>query len=122
MLFSCCYVFLSGCQTVVKQTDTYFYSTTENNRRPQPQKNMKFNVNVDNNMKLNVRTDNGKYQISGEYEDSLQPNGWSVTIPSLELLKDLREKIDQVIASEEKPKDEIIWNPRSQRHEIKRGK
>ena len=25
MLFSCCYVFLSGCQTVVKQTDTHFF-------------------------------------------------------------------------------------------------
>lgn len=70
-------------------------------------------------MKLNVISNNGRYQISGNYDDVPQPNEWSVTIPSLDLLKELREKIDQVIADEEKPDTEVVWNPRSQRHETR---
>lgn len=63
---------------------------------------------VDNKFYIGIGRDNG---------DRVNVFGFDMT---LEELKMLEEKISQELKKEEEEKPEVVWNPRSRRHEIKR--
>ena len=69
-------------------------------------------------MKINIyKQDEGdRFYITFSYDEKLG-TGFAITL-SDEDLKTLGEKISAEF--KESPKEEVVWNPRSQRHEIKR--
>ena len=71
-------------------------------------------------MKINIfRQEEGdRFYITFAYDEN-QGTGFAFTL-STEDLKTLGEKISAEIQEMNKPKEEMVWNPRSQRHEIKR--
>ena len=70
-------------------------------------------------MKIDIyKQKGGEYMISfSDVTSNGQGFGGSVTL-DVEDFKTLGEKISEELKKNEKEKTEVVWNPRSQRHEI----
>lgn len=69
------------------------------------------------NINIYKQEEGSKFYVTFTDEESWHGSGFSFTCNRDEL-KDLNEKISIVLKEDEETKPEMVWNPRSQRHEL----